>query len=313
MIRVPRVLAAAVALLFGVTAHAGLYPTYPLGTGPGVWEVDRFAPSIFSNAGTVNGRPNVLDLGVNAADHFDPLVNNFANIQGRGIQIVAASGYSVLYGSLYAQPAWASSAGTATNRRTELWGVLSPAAGGDTCPGSGCNLFPILGFSNASPADPIHAGGTGRLRVFDPYVGFVDLPTTVNYGQWNDVCIAWDAPVMHFYVNGVEVYTLAAVDPGPPYGPPTHWSRQTQQEYNWGTTYDSNWSSLGTGVATAASATSGAGQTTPPGTAFPSPITVTVGVISAARRSLPGNGAAGWRLGRRAADANLIESPTDST
>jgi hypothetical protein len=181
-----------------------------------------------------------------------------------------------------------------------LWGVLSPAAGGDTCPGSGCNLFPILGFSNASPADPIHAGGTGRFRVFDPYIGFVDLPTTVSYGQWNDVCIAWDAPVMHFYVNGVEVYTVAAVDPGPPYGPPTHWSRQTQQEYNWGTTYDSNWSSLGTGIATAASATSGAGQTTPPGTAFPSPITVTVNDASGAPLpcvpvtfAAPGAGASG--------------------
>jgi hypothetical protein len=81
---------------------------------------------------------------------------------------------------------------------------------------------------------------------------------------------------MHFYINGVEVYTVATVDPGPPYGPPTHWSRQTQQEYNWGTTYDSNWSSLGTGVATAATATGGAGQTTPPGSTFPSPITVTV-------------------------------------
>jgi len=276
MIPVSRVFAAAVALSFGVTAHAGLYPTYPLGTGPGVWEVDRFAPSIFSNAGTVNGRSSVLDLGVNAVDHFDPAANNFANTQGRGIQIVAAAGYSVLYGSLYAQAAWASSADTTTNRRTELWGVLSPATGADTCPASSCNLFPILGFSNASPADPIHAGGTGRFRVFDPYIGFIDLPATVNYGQWNDVCIARDTPAMHFYVNGVEVYTVATVDPGPPYGPPTHWSRQTQQEYNWGTTYDANWSSLGTGIATAAAATSGAGQTTPPGSSFPGPITVTV-------------------------------------
>ena len=257
-------------------AHAGLFPAYPLGTGPGVWEVDRQAPAVFSNAGTINGRTNVLDLGVSAADHFDPTVNNFANTQGRGIQIVAAPGYSVLYGSLYTPASWTSSAGTATNRRTELWGVLAPAAGSDTCPGSSCNLFPIIGFSNASPTDPIHAGGSGRFRIFDPYVGFIDLPATVNYDQWNDVCMAWDSPTLRFFVNGVEVFTKPTVDPGPPYGPPTHWSRQTQQEYNWGTTYDSNWSGLGTGIATAAATTGGAGQTTPPGAPFPGALTVTV-------------------------------------
>lgn len=276
MTRPSSFLGATLALSLAGHAHAGLYPAYPTGTGPGVWEVDRFAPAVFANAGTVNGRANALDLGVAAADHFDPLVNNFANTQGRGIQIAAAAGYSVLYGSVYPQAAWASSAGPATNRRTELWGVLSPATGGDTCPASACNLFPIVGFSNASPTDPVNAGGTGRFRVFDPYVGFVDLSAPVNYGQWNDVCIAWDSPTLHFYVNGVEVFTKATTDPGPPYGPPTHWSRQIQQQYNWGTTYDSNWSNLGTGVATTAAVTGGAGQTSPPGSPFPVPVTVTV-------------------------------------
>ena len=300
MISLARVVAATIALALAAAAHAGLFPTYPLGAGPGVWEVDRHAPAIFSNAGTVNGRSNVLDLGVDAADHFDPAVNNFANTQGRGIQIVAVMGYSVLYGSLYVQAAWANSAGTTTNRRTELWGVLAPAAGSDICPGSACNLFPIIGFSNASPVDPINAGGTGRFRVFDPYVGFVDLPAAVNYGQWNDVCLAWDAPVLRYFVSGVEVYSKATVDPGPPYGPPTHWSRQTQQEYNWGTTYDSNWSSLGTGVATAMAVASGSGQTTPPGTPFPLPVTVTVTDASGAPLpcvpvtfTAPGAGASG--------------------
>ncbi len=258
------------------SALAGQYPAYPLGTGAGVWEVDRHAPAVFSNVGTINGRDNVLDLGVNAADHFDPAANNFANTQGRGIQIADTAGYSVLYGSLYVQPSWGGSADTTTNRRTEFWGVLAPATGSDICPGSACNLFPIIGFSNASPTDPVNAGGTGRFRVFDPHVGFVDLPATVNYGQWNDLCIAWDAPIMHFYVNGTEVHMVTTVDPGPPYGPPTHWSRQIQQEYNWGTTYDSNWSGLGTGVAKTSLVTGGAGQTTPPGSVFPSPVTVTV-------------------------------------
>lgn len=270
------------AVIFGAclaaieSARAGLFPAYPLGTGAGVWEVDRQAPSIFANVGTINGRGNVLDLGVDAVDHFDPAVNNFANTQGRGIQIVAAAGYSVLYGSLYVPPSWSSSADTTTNRRTELWGVLAPATGSDTCPGSACNLFPIVGFSNASPIDPVHAGGAGRFRVFDPYAGFIDLPAAVDYGQWNDVCIAWDAPVIRFYINGAEVRAVATVDPGPPYGPPTHWSRQIEQEYNWGTTYDSNWSDLGTGVATGSVVTGGAGQTTAPGSAFPLPVVVTV-------------------------------------
>ena len=125
-------------------------------------------------------------------------------------------------------------------------------------------------------------------------------PAVVNYGQWNNVCMAWDAPAIRYYVNGVEVYSKATVDPGPPYGPPTHWSRQIQQEYNWGTTYDSNWSGLGTGAATATAASGGSGQTTPPGTPFPVPVTVTVTDASGAPLpcvpvtfTAPGAGASG--------------------
>lgn len=60
--------AAFACLLGSAAAHAGLFPTYPTGTGPGVWEVDRYPPAGFSNGGTLFGRPNVLNLDLSSSD-----------------------------------------------------------------------------------------------------------------------------------------------------------------------------------------------------------------------------------------------------
>ncbi|HTP99216.1 MAG TPA: hypothetical protein VMN56_07815 [Casimicrobiaceae bacterium] len=271
---------ACVALLMCGTVHAGLYPAYPTGTGLGVWEVDRFPPSGFVNAGTQSGRANVLALTLSSSDsaaNRPPAYSStFYNTQGRGIQEDLAA-YSVIYGSVYLPAAWASTnpGDAALNRRTEMWGVLSPATGGDTCASSACNLFPIIGFTNASAGSPLTAGGMPRLRVFDSNIGFVDVGAPAAYDAWTDVCIAFSGSQLSFYVNAALVYTQSnLVQDDTSFGPPVKWSRTIMQAYNFGTGYTSNWSGLGAGRLAAASGATGSGQSAQVGMPFATPLKV---------------------------------------
>lgn len=266
--------------LGATAAAAGLFPTYPTGSGAGVWEVDRYAPAGFTNAGTVNGRPSVLALALSASDsqaNRPPAFSGtFYNTQGRGFQVDLPA-YSVLYGSVYLPSPWATTnAGDALlNRRSEMWGVLSPATGGDTCAGSACNLFPIIGFTNASAANPLTQGGAGRYRVFDSNIGFVDLGTPVGYDQWTDVCTVFTGGELRFYINGALVYVQSSlVQSDTSFGPPTKFTRTIMQAYNFGSDYTAQWSTLGAGTASGGSVAAGNNQSTGVNTAFPIAIQV---------------------------------------
>jgi hypothetical protein len=273
---------ATVGLLLFVSevAQAGLAPTYPLGVTAGTWEVDRYPPSVFSNAGTLLGRQNVLDLGLSSADSLanrpPAFSSTFYNTQGRGFQLDQGA-YAVIYGSVYLPSVWSVSSGPSTYRRSDLWGVLSPASGGDTCPGSNCNLFPIIDFSNADPGYPASTGAaTGRYRVFDTNIGFVDLATPVAYDQWSDLCIVWTGSDIRHYINGAQVYVqsnLAQADAS--FGPLNKYTRMINEAYNFGSSYDVKWSAMGAGTVTSA-VVGGAGQIAPPGSTFAQAISVVV-------------------------------------
>jgi hypothetical protein len=98
-------------------------------------------------------------------------------------------------GSLYIPATWGtpSASDSSGSRRSDM-GERSPATGGDTCPSSNCNLFPIIGFRTPSPPDANGAvGGTPRFRVFDGNAGgWTDLAHTVkNYDAWADFCVTF--------------------------------------------------------------------------------------------------------------------------
>ena len=225
------------------------------------------------------GRADVLNLGVAAADSLanrpGAYSSTFYNTQGRGM-VLNLPNYAVVYGSLYVPAAWASSDGPANNRRTDMWGQASPATGGDTCVGSGCNFFPYIGFSNASPTDPLNTGGTGRYRVFDGTVGVIDLAVPVQYDQWSDVCIAFSGSDFKSYINGALVYTQTdmAHNDVVALGPTTHFSRLLMQAYNFGASYTAQWSGLGAGQLSTVGIQAGSGQTALPGSAFATPLAV---------------------------------------
>ncbi|MDR2335978.1 MAG: hypothetical protein LBE61_21130 [Burkholderiaceae bacterium] len=264
-------------------AHAALFATdFVTGSVPGTWQQDRYPPAVFAPGSTLAGRSDVLDIGVTAADSAvnrpSNYVGAFYNTQGRGLEL-NLPGYAVVYGSFYIPQAWATSSGPTQNRRADLWAEASPATGSDSCSASGCNFFPIVGFSNADKTSQTTAGGTGRYRVFDGTAGWSELDSIpVKYDDWSDVCIAFTGNSLVSYVNGAPVYTQTNMqhnDVGT-LGPTTHISRVIMQVYNFGGDYTDHWSGLGAGQLGSLGVSAGSGQSTPVGSSFSAPLSVLV-------------------------------------
>jgi len=249
------------ALALPAAAHAVNLPTYPV-TDPGpssaAWYTDRYTPSGFADAGTLDGRDNVLAISLSAADSQTsrPAAYSgaFYNTQGRKVDAGIAGPVSWI-GSLYIPASWGSpsASDSSGNRRSDMWGTVSPATGGDTCPASNCNLFPIIGFSNSAIPDADGAvGGTPRFRVFDGNAGgWNDLAYTVSYDAWADFCVTFTGTAIEFRIGDTLVYTatdLTQADAS--YGPPAQIANVMAQAYNYGVAYDAHWSRFAAGQAT---------------------------------------------------------------
>ncbi len=257
----PLLVTLAAALALPVAAQAVNLPTFPV-TDPGpnaaAWYTDRYAPYGFANAGTLFGRDNVLAISLSAADSQTsrPAAYNtaFYNTQGRKVDAGIAGPVSWI-GSLYIPASWAtpSASDASGSRRSDMWGTVSPATGGDTCPASNCNLFPIIGFSNAVAPDANGAvGGTPRFRVFDGNAsGWTDLAYTVNVDAWTDFCVTFTGTTIEYRIGDTLVYTMSDLTQGDAsYGPPTQIANVMAQAYNYGNAYDANWSRFAVGQAT---------------------------------------------------------------
>lgn len=259
--RTPVLAAIAAALALPVTAQAVNLPTYPVadpGPSTAAWYTDRYTPSGFVNAGALFGRDNVLAISLSAADSQTsrPAAYNtaFYNTQGRKVDAGIAGPVSWI-GSLYIPASWGtpSASDSSGSRRSDMWGTVSPATGGDTCPSLNCNLFPIIGFSNAVAPDANGAvGGTPRFRVFDGNAGgWTDLAHTVNYDAWADFCVTFTGTTIEYRIGDTLVYTMSDITPSDTsYGPPTQIGNVMAQAYNYGNAYDANWSRFAVGQAT---------------------------------------------------------------
>jgi hypothetical protein len=253
--------ALAAAFALPATAQAVVLPTYPV-TDPGpsttAWYTDRYAPSGFANTGTLFGRDNVLAISLSAADSQTsrPAAYNtaFYNTQGRKVD-AGITGPVSWIGSLYIPATWGtpSVSDSSGTRRSDMWGTVSPATGGNTCPASNCNLFPIIGFSNSVVPDADGAvGGTPRFRVFDGNVlGWTDLAHTMNYDAWADFCVTFTGTTIEYRIGDTLVYTMSDLTQGDTsFGPPAQIANVMVQAYNYGNAYDANWSRFAAGQAT---------------------------------------------------------------
>ena len=294
--KIARVVAAGgIACLFGVfgtSSHAQALPAYPTAAvaTSTAWGPDRYAPAAFVNAGTLFGRDNVLRIGIAAADadgvRPPAFAGTFYNTQGRLILRNSLNSGVSWTGSVYIPTAWATSnpGDALLNRRTDVWATVSPAVGGDVCPASNCNLFPIIGFTNASAATPLTNGGTPRYRVFDANNGgWNDIVMPVQYDTWTEFGISYTGSAIEHRINGTLVYTqtnLTQADNS--FGPPARIGTIFFQGYNFGgANYDIYWSRAAAGVGSVSTVLAVAFPPPPPAPLTVTPIIANNGFSSA--------------------------------
>jgi hypothetical protein len=209
--------AAVVAMLTVTPARAGnIMPDFA--DVPTGWVVDRFDPETFRNAGTVNGRNNVLEIGIS---NDDSLANRpagfqstFYNTQGRQHAVSGGIG-DYLAADLYIPTDWLDP--TNGSRRTDMWGVMTN--------GTGVSAYTIIGFTNY--------GGAARFRVWDPEAvgttdGWVNLATAVDTDDWNALRVDFTGTTFEYSIGGALVYTDITT-----FGT-TGYSATIMQAYNFG-------------------------------------------------------------------------------
>jgi hypothetical protein len=187
--------AVAVAMLTATTAQAGnIMPDFAdIPTG---WVTDRYEPDSFANLGTVNGRDNVLGIGIS---NDDSLANRpagfqttFYNTQGRQHAVTGGIG-DYLAADLFIPTDWL--VPTNGSRRSDMWGVMTD--------GTGVSAYTIVGFTNY--------GGAARFRVWDPEAGttdgWVNLATLVESNDWNSMRIDFTGTSFEYSIHGDLVYT----------------------------------------------------------------------------------------------------------
>ena len=178
-------------------------------TVPGSWTTDRYAPCQFALANGVQGRNDVLQTSVCAADNQanrpSAYSSSFYNTQGKQIAIdgvgTTPPSSQILSLDLYVNGSWADS----LNGRvaTGMWSRVNQINSDNEADA----WYPILGFHNGGP------GGIGAFRFFDSNIGYVQLAAAVNYDAWNTLAITFTGNIYEAFVNGVSQYAMAG-DPG---------------------------------------------------------------------------------------------------
>jgi hypothetical protein len=216
------------------TAAASAAPIMPdFSTVPAGWTTDRYDPASFSNVGPVQGRNDVLGIGIDAstnlANRTPGYQSTFYNTQGKA-HVAAGGAGSVLAADLYIPEAWRDAANG--HVRTDLWAVATNAV-------NAVSAYGIIGFTNY--------GGTARLRVYDEHLaGFwFDVGTPVDFNDWTSLAVEFTGSALEFSVNGALVYTDATI------GGTTGFGSVIMQAYNFADpaiaganplAYTANWS-----------------------------------------------------------------------
>ena len=125
----------------GIAGAAELMPSFA--NVPTGWSTDRYNPDSFTNIGTVNGRSNVLGIGIGPNGAFanrpSAYQSQFYDTQGMGHSISGGSGNSLSAG-LYIPSSWLNSANGVV--RTDMWGVMNSGTF------NAITDYPIIGFTN---------------------------------------------------------------------------------------------------------------------------------------------------------------------
>ncbi len=186
------------------------------------WFTDRYEPNSFSNVGTIQGRNDVLGIGITSAQssaNRGGQSGSFYNTQGRQHLISGGAGSSIS-ADLFIDRAWSDPANG--HVRTDMWGVMSDVA-------NAVSGYPIIGFTN-------YGQGGARLRVYDGNLNgglgdWVDIGGpfgTVVYDAWTSFEILFTGTSFEFSINDNLVYTDLTTDST------TGFKSTIMQAYNFG-------------------------------------------------------------------------------
>jgi len=90
------------------------------------------------------------------------------------------------------------------------------------------------------------------------------------------LCTVWTGTDIRHYINGAQVYVQSNITQADnSFGPLNKWTRMIIQGYNFGSSYDINWSGIGAGSVTSATF-GGGGQTAAPGSSFSQSISAVI-------------------------------------
>lgn len=214
-----------VALLVGMvsTVEAQTDKTPNLATA--AWSVDRFAPQVFTLGNGIDGRNNVISIGVTPSGYQGS--GSFYDYQGMTTPIdpvgTIPSASQEISMDLFVPAAF----GSLTNGfvSTSLWSRVDQVNSDD----ESTAWYPIVDFTNVN--------GSGEFRYWNSTLGWQDLFAPVNYDQWNTLAISYDNGTFTAIINGVGAYTEVA-DAGT-----VRISAAFLEDYNDGTNgYTAEWS-----------------------------------------------------------------------
>jgi len=191
------------ALTLGLTttAVAQTDVTPNLANGVGSFYVDRYAPSFFGIMNGVQGRNDVLQIGVdqttNLANRAPYAQSTFYNTLGKKTDVNTAGSW-LFQSDLFVQSSWTSQARGYV--RSDIWATAT-----DDANFTNVSAYGIVGITNY--------GGALRSRGWDNASGWIDFSSALNLGAWNTFGMVFDAgnSTLSYFVNGQLAASTSAL------------------------------------------------------------------------------------------------------
>jgi hypothetical protein len=176
------------------------------------WVTDRYAPAGFQSVSFQGDNRLQITIDQTGSSINRPPADSssFYNTQGDQRPVGIIGDWS-LSAEVYVSSAFDTSTGQLV--RSDLWAQTG------TSPSNGD--YAIIGFTNASPSDPLNPDAPDRsfrFQVFDgtqddPSSWFdVGVPAGFTFDAWHTLQASGNGTSIEFSIDGVVVYTDAAVD-----------------------------------------------------------------------------------------------------
>jgi len=182
-------------------------------TNDPAWVTDRYAPAAFQSASFLGG--NVLQLTIDQTgstlNRPSPTYSaSFYNTQGDQRPVGIVGDWS-LSANVFVSSAFDTTTGQLVE--TDLWGHTG------TTPSDGD--YTVMGFTNASPTEPLNPAAldrSPRFQIFDgttadPTNWFdAGLPGDFTFNAWHTLDITFTGTTTEYLIDGIVVYAQPTTD-----------------------------------------------------------------------------------------------------